>query len=202
VGTNRVYRWNVFKTYDNGAGNWMLNNDADLFGGVPPSNWTDNNALACHISADKDVQRSLFVQKGYPGINAMVYSEVYKSFSSTDGRVAVVMFRVRNTSLADVVWNVYWRYTCYANWSERASVAVNGTCIGGLRSCPGGQVSEMVALTIPASRTSTVIFVSTSGVMGNDIRASQLAFYNNSLVLPAGLELVDDLETATGDYEQ
>jgi hypothetical protein len=38
--------------------------------------------------------------------------------------------------------------------------------------------------------------------MGNDIRASQLAFYNNSLVLPAGLELVDDLETATGGYEQ
>jgi hypothetical protein len=29
-----------------------------------------------------------------------------------------------------------------------------------------------------------------------------LGFYNNSLDLPSGLEFVDDLETATGDYSQ
>jgi hypothetical protein len=29
-----------------------------------------------------------------------------------------------------------------------------------------------------------------------------LAFVNNSLDLPAGLEFVDDLETASGDYSQ
>jgi hypothetical protein len=29
-----------------------------------------------------------------------------------------------------------------------------------------------------------------------------MAFGNNSLQLPAGLEFVDDLDTATGGYEQ
>ena len=33
-------------------------------------------------------------------------------------------------------------------------------------------------------------------------RASALAFHNDSLVLPAGLEFVDDLDTASGGYEQ
>ena len=33
-------------------------------------------------------------------------------------------------------------------------------------------------------------------------RATLLAFVNNSLTLPAGLEFVDDLDTATGGWTQ
>jgi hypothetical protein len=60
---------------------------------------------------------------------------------------------------------------------------------------------------IPPGRVSTVIAVSTTGpalniLSGAQLRQSILAFTNNSLALPAGLEFVDDLETATGDYSQ
>ncbi len=34
------------------------------------------------------------------------------------------------------------------------------------------------------------------------LRSCRLAFYNNSLTLPAGLSYVDDLDTATGGWEQ
>ena len=47
-------RWNVFDTYDNGVG-WAIDNTATLFGGVNPSNWTDGNYRAVHMSSDKDV---------------------------------------------------------------------------------------------------------------------------------------------------
>ena len=46
-----------------------------------------------------------------------------------------------------------------------------------------------------------MIFVST-GSHGGPTRSVILAFYNDSLDLPAGLEFVDDLDTATGGYEQ
>jgi hypothetical protein len=181
-----------------------LNNDVSAFGGVAPSQWTDGDAQACQILPDKDVQRTLFVQKGYPGNNATVYADQWASYSSTNGKVVVVMFRVRNTTGSAIWWNVYWRYTCHAVWNERASVAVNGNCIGAMRACAGGLQSEAVGFSLPANRTSTVIFVATSGIAATaqSVRATELAFYNNSLILPAGLEFVDDLETATGGYEQ
>ena len=59
---------------------------------------------------------------------------------------------------------------------------------------------------LPANRTSTVICVSHAGPYFNIgslyMRATVMGFVENSLQLPAGLEFVDDLETATGGYEQ
>jgi len=55
---------------------------------------------------------------------------------------------------------------------------------------------------------STVVFVSTTGpasiqpASGVYPRSILLGFYNNRLNLPGGLEFVDDLDTATGGYEQ
>ena len=55
-------------------------------------------------------------------------------------------------------------------------------------------------ISVPANRTSTVIFVSaehvpsTSSYYGGS-RSLVLAFYNNCLQLPKGLEFVDDLDT-------
>jgi hypothetical protein len=50
--------------------------------------------------------------QGLPGNeNATVFA---------DGKVATVLFRVRNTTGSDIGWNAYWSYTCYAGWNERA----------------------------------------------------------------------------------
>jgi hypothetical protein len=62
-------------------------------------------------------------------------------------------------------------------------------------------------LTIPKNRTSTVIFqvggsTGWSWCCNSHTRKVVLAFYNNSLKLPSGLEFVDDLDTATGGWEQ
>jgi hypothetical protein len=80
-------------------------------------------------------------------------------------------------------------------------VAVNGFNAWVASSCNSSSAVGLV-LSIPPSRTSTVIFVSTSGQPAPQIRSVILAFQNNSLDLPAGLEFVDDLETASGDYTQ
>jgi hypothetical protein len=59
-----------------------------------------------------------------------------------------------------------------------------------------------LVLPIPPGRVSTAIFVSTSNPMSGETRLSLLAFSNDTFALPAGLELVDDLETASGGWEQ
>ena len=54
-------------------------------------------------------------------------------------------------------------------------------------------------ITLPANRTSTVIFTVPAGYP-NTMRSLFMGFYNNMLMLPTGLEYVDDLQTATGDF--
>ena len=63
------------------------------------------------------------------------------------------------------------------------------------------------AANIPANRTSTVIAVGGSTYGQNlhsnvHTRLSLLAFTNNSLALPNGLEYIDDLDIATGGWEK
>jgi len=201
-----LYRWNVFDTYMNMYA-WLCGNDPSLYGGVPPNRWTDSSATAEQISSDKEVLRTLFCQKGYGGMNATVYSNVFIQYSSTTGRVVVCLFRIRNTMDYAINWTPYFRYTCYDAWGERASVALNGALAwtSGTGQAYGEQVAN-VTLSIPANRTSTVIFVSTSSPGYSPatfhIRSSVLAFCNNSLALPAGLKYVDDLDTATGGWDQ
>jgi hypothetical protein len=82
-----------------------------------------------------------------------------------------------------------------------ASAALNGVSVWSSGGCSSTvQVSQ--TLSIPANRTSTVVFVSSSAPPAGSARSVFLAFVNNSLDLPAGLEFVDDLETASGDYSQ
>jgi hypothetical protein len=204
--SSRVYRWNVFNTYYEGH-NWIFNNDASLFGGVIPAYWTDGNATAAQISSDKEVQRTLFVNKGYPGKNATVYADRFMTYSSTDGKVVVVLFRVKNNAEDFIQWPLSFRYTCYASWSEKASVALNGQNVWVENVSSYGDVPATVTLSIPPNRTSTVIVVSTSGphfdtVSNGFIRVTGLAFVDDSLELPTDLEFIDDLETATGGYDQ
>ena len=189
-----TYRWAVFDTYGNNIGNWMHSNSSELFGGVTPSTWTDGNGKASSLSSKTQSLLALFNKKGYAGHNANVWSQIYKQYSSTTGKVAMALFRVRNSTAKTITWKPHWRYTSYSGWSETASVALNGSNIwsgncGGSLNCTTSH-----SLSIPANRTSTVVFVSTSGSEWNSIRGITLGFYNNSLKLPTGLEFVDDLE--------
>jgi hypothetical protein len=99
-----------------------------------------------------------------------------------------------------IPWTPNWYTTCFSGWGEMASLAVNGVSVWTSGNCnPTVQLAQ--TLSIPANRTSTVVFVaSSSGPAGS--RSLLLAFINNSLDLPAGLEFVDDLDTASGDYSQ
>jgi hypothetical protein len=200
-----TYRYAVFDTYDNGGG-WLMGGELAMFGGVHPSSWTDGGARAYQLSGDKGVLRTLFTKKGYGGKNAVVHAEVRQQVSSTDGRMVLALFRVRNATASPIGWTPVFWYTAYAGWGEMASVALNG--VEAWYSGGGyGTLTGSVALSIPPNRTSTVVFVSggsTPYSVGYGIYARQivLAFRNGSLALPAGLSFGDDLDTATGGWEQ
>ncbi len=203
-GSRATYRWNVFDTYANGHMGWLMNNDSNIYGGIHPSQWTDGNYRAQHLSANTNLLMSLFSRKGYAKWNAMIASEVYHMYSSTSGRVAVALFRVRNNTNSNITWKPHWKYSAYTGWSESAGVAINGSNVWN-GNCGGGTCSRQESISIPKNRTSTVIFTSTSNTNWNwwgslQLRATVLGFYNNALKLPSGLEFVDDLETKADNW--
>lgn len=195
-----VYRWAVWSTYDQAQG-WFFNNDSSLTGGVAPSSWSDGNATAAQISADKKMQATLFNKKAAVSPNSVVWAETWQSYSSTNGKFAGALFRVRNKTAASINWPLNFHATAYLAWGETASIALNG--VNAWTSTVDGFAtnSYSTTLAIPANRVSTVICVA-GGSPASSTRSTVLAFRNNCLTLPAGLELVDDLDTAAGGYEQ
>jgi hypothetical protein len=160
------------------------------------------------MSGDKEVMRTLFTRKGYGGKNALVYADDWVGYGSTNSKHAVALFRIKNTTPSDIIWTPKVHLSAYPAWGERASVALNGVTLW-----DDGSVQRIVTdaavsvpMTIPANRTSTAIFVSSSSpgatASGFTTRSILLAFVNDSLALPAGLEYVDDLDVATGDWTQ
>ena len=200
AGGNATYRWAAFHSYSNALNEWSMQNDPNMHGGVTPAVWTDASGLASNMSSDKEVLRTLFQRKGYATSNALIYNNEWSSFSSTNGQVALVLFRIENTTGSPINWSPNFFYSCYGAWGERASVALNG--VSEMNESANG--SQILTLSIPANRTSTVIFVSTSSQpsVGEGMRLTRLGFIGNSLNLPAGLQFVDDLDTATGGWEQ
>ena len=216
--SGRVYRWNVFNTYDNIAAGFLLGNNPAMFGGVTPQQWTDGKAIASQVSDDKEIQRTLFTQKGYPGTSALVYANTHFQLSSTDGQIVVVMFRVKNTTNASINWSPTFWYSTYGPFGEFASAAVNGVSMFSTTAASATSGSStLVTFPIAANQISTVIFVSTSGwpgttsatfttpapaaaVLSIHFRATVMGLTN--LALPAGLIFLDDLDTATGTWGQ
>ncbi|MFZ4580581.1 MAG: hypothetical protein ACOYOB_19525, partial [Myxococcota bacterium] len=203
-----TFRWNQWgPDYEQAQGAWSMQNNAALFAGVNPSNWSNSNFYAYQMSNSKPVLTSFFIHKAWAGPNAMVWSEVFRSYpDTTQGKHVSVLFRVKNKTASAIAWTPYYYYSSYGGWGEAASIALNGeniwTDTGNCYfNCARGQ-----GLTIPANRNSTVIFmVGASPDWWNSsgyTRALQLGFYNDSLVLPSGLEFVDDLDTAKGGWEQ
>ena len=198
-GSAATYRWASFHTYSNGApGGWALDNNPDFHGGISPQIWTDNNGVASSMSSDKDILRNLFTKKGYAKRNAVVLSEEWSSYSSTNGQVVLTLFRIENTTGSPITWSPSFYYSCYGGWGERASVALNG--VSEMNATSSGNAT--LSLSIPAMRTSTVIFVSTSGSPSGNMRNTRLVFHSDCLDLPVGLQFVDDLDIATGGWEQ
>ena len=204
----RVVRWMTFNTYDQ-AGGWYAGNAASLFGGVAPSNWTDNNYRAKDVADDVDTLRTLLTRKAYvAGPNAVINAESWNDPSSTNGRVTVALLRVKNSTASPVAWTLCFDYTAYSGWGETAGLALNGTEVWS-SATGSASATACVPMTIPANLTSTVILSSPSsppytqsitayyyGVhsMALYTRSNFLAFSNNSLSLPSGLALVDDLD--------
>jgi hypothetical protein len=196
------YRWASFNTYEQSA-DWFASNNATLFGGVAPSTWTDSNGTASQMSADKEVLRGLFNNKKIVAKNSLVCSEIWPYTSSTNGRMCAALFRVKNTTGAAVNWPLAFYYTSYSGWGEIASASINGANTWNSNNNAYGNTSQTVTFSVPANRVSTVIVVSGSTPgYGNSMRSLFLGFYNDSLKLPAGLEFVDDFDTATGGWEK
>ena len=197
----RVFRHMTFDTFLE-ACCWSANNNASLFGGVNPSDWTDGSAEASQMSPDSEILRTLFVRKMHPGRNALVSAERWSDQSSTNGKVTAVLIRIRNRTSSPIAWQPFFYFTAYESWGERASVALNGVSAW---SSTGDHYSDATAsptLTLPPNQTSTIIVVVPSSppwTAGVRYRMNLLAFYNDSLMLPAGLSYVDDLDRVTGN---
>ncbi|MBI3184294.1 MAG: hypothetical protein HYZ28_19345, partial [Myxococcales bacterium] len=195
----RVIRYNVFNTYEYWYG-WSMGNNDIMFGGVNPSTWSDGNGRAWNINPAAGYARSFFNKKLYPGPNALVHMETYAEYgSSTNGKHVAALMRIRNTTGGAISWTPCFYYTSYGSWNEWASLSLNG---GGNWDTGGGNNwsanGVCPTLSIPASRTSSVVVVVGSFYQGSwntYWRSVGLAFYNNSLNLPAGLEWADDLDT-------
>jgi len=136
----------------------------------------------------------------YGGWNTNVYSNEWRSTSSTNGQVVGALFRIFNTLGSQVSWTAYWYYTSYGGWAEYASVAHNGGDYW-TTSASCGVCTVGVTLPFPANRVSTAIFISTSS-QASTTRSTSIIFYSNCLNLPSGLEFRDDLSTAIGGWEQ
>jgi len=206
-GYGSLYRWNVWSSYNQWQG-WFNGNDAALYGGVNPSNWGDNNGIAASMSSTTSVLRTLFTRQG-PRLtqdqgNASVVTDEWYSYSSTNSKHVGVLFRVQNTTSNPIDWSACWYKTSYGGWGEKASIALNGTNVwdSGGNNYGGASSPSCHALTIPAARTSTVIFVSGSTPVGGGTRGVTLAFYNNSLTLPTGLRFVDDLDVKGDGWDK
>jgi subtilisin-like proprotein convertase family protein len=195
-----AYRWARWGTYAHGY--WQMGNNADLFGGIAPSNWT-NSYSAYQMSDDKGILSVLFSERGYSTSNGdakIVAESDTSSHYCSNGQFAAVLFRIKNTTESDYVWEPSWYFTSYGGCSDYASVALNGQHVwdsGGSNYTPGSNRTE--SLTIPAGRTSTAIFVSAG--YNNEHYILDLAFYNGSLLLPEGLEFVDDLDEAENGWD-
>jgi hypothetical protein len=195
-----IYRWMSFNTFDNAQPNWMLGRNDAMFGGVDPQAWGDGNATAGDMG-NVYWLRTLFTRKGYAGRNALIVCEMNMQYSSTNSKHTAVLFRIKNTTEEAIAWTLKFYYTAYQGWGERASVAVNGSDVW---TSIGNHYSNSTAaafLSIPGGQTSTVIVVSASGppvslTGGIYLRSHALAFWDDSLILPDGLEYVDDLDTA------
>jgi hypothetical protein len=171
---------------------------------VNPSSWGNSGYYAWNMSNQAGQMRTLFNRKLWPGPNAMVYSEAYTTpyawGTSNYSRWVAVLMRIRNTTGSSISLSgsgLCFYFSAYGGWGNYASVSLNGASNWSYTSNTS-QGTACVGLNIPARRTSTVVVMSSSYYYTNNNNYGtfnlNLGFYNNSLTLPVGLQLVDDLD--------
>jgi subtilisin-like proprotein convertase family protein len=194
-------RWGRFATHDYNW-NWFYGNTSTWTLGVAPSTWTDGNGKIWSISTDKNLWRTVLANKMniYPTL--CVLSDLWYDGSSTNGKVLVVLFRVKNTTGSAVNWAPAFYHTNYGGWSECSSATINGASTWeNCGTCYAGNCQSQPTFSVPANRTSSIMFAIMS-TPNSSQRAQLLTFYGDTLKLPVGLEYVDDLDTAAGDWSQ
>ena len=156
------------------------------------------------MSSNSELLRRIFHDDGPPigtVSNSTVWSRRNGYTSSTGAQHAFALFRVHNSTDSDINWNARFHATAYSGWSNRASVAINGQNLWCPSSDYGANHHHSLDITIPANRTSTVIFSSSSHYEWSSSMSNTLIFKDNSLDLPAGLEFVDDLDVKPDGWE-
>jgi subtilisin-like proprotein convertase family protein len=198
-----TYRWTKWATYDQHQ-SWFLDNRSELMAGLSPSHWGDSNGCAHQMTDNFDQLCQFYIRFG-PVIgsikNANIYLDRHENHnSSTNSFHVSTLFRIHNSTNQDIEWNVHWYGTSYGGWNEYRSIARNGKNI----TCDGGdnRASDNTNhnISIPPNRTSTVVFVA-SATHPSTSRSLVLYFWNDSLVLPEGLEFVDDFDTKPNGYD-
>ena len=203
AGYRPVLRWGIFSTYDQAQGNWNYGNGGTWTLGIAPSTWTDGSAKIWSITTDKSLWRNVLT-KSMPIYPTMaVIQDSWYDPSSTNGHVLIVLFRIKNSTGSAINWAPQFLHTNCGSWSEHTSLTLNGAgnwSHGG--DCYGNSnCTAQPTLAIPANRVSSVMMAAMSGC-GGGMRAQILTFLNGTLALPTGLQYVDDLDTATGDWSQ
>jgi subtilisin-like proprotein convertase family protein len=202
-----TYRYNVISMKDS-SWNWYMGNATDYTLGVNPSNWSNGNYTANNVTSDKSFWRMVFDKPARNRVGGSIWTEFYDNGCDSDiARYIFVLFRVKNTTGATINWTPTFYYTSYSGWAERSSATLNGANTWAPSdNCYMGNCSANPTFAIPANRTSSIIFAIGSGPLWQPSyqcqRGLSLTFTKGSLTLPTGLDYVDDLDTATGGWEQ
>lgn len=208
ISSSPLYYYNIFSTH-NPSDSWYYSNNVFLTLGVAPSTWTDGRATVSSISSNKDYWRNFFTKRGYGGFSALVWSEEWYQHSSTNGRVVGLLFRIRNiTPNTTITWNLSFQFSSNIGYDEVASLGVNGNqlwssaTLAAQQYC-APQCKQVQPIPIPPNRVSSVMLMVPSGSLQAccNSRSLFLAFVDDSLRLPTGLQYVDDLFTTSGGFE-
>lgn len=201
-----TYRWGRSQGYDNNYG-WPMGNTGDFSLGIAPSTWS-NGGVVANISADKDLWRMTFVNGGRAELGGALINQVITQYSDTNmAEHYFFLFRIQNSTASAVNWAPTYYYSCGGNWSDNTSATINGANTWNSSSaCYAGNCSANPTFAVPGNRVSSVMFAVSSSVGWAPAnfyhRVVLLAFTKGSLKLPAGLKFVDDLDNATGGWEQ
>ena len=202
-----TYRWGRSQGHDNNH-TWPMGNSGDYSLGIAPSTWSNGGVIAS-ASADKELWRMTFVNGGRAEVGGALINQVIPQYSDSNmSEHYFFMFRIQNSTLSSINWAPTYWFSCGGNWSDYSSATINGAntwssssaCYAG--NCPAANPT----FAVPANRVSTVMFAISSSVGWAPAnfyhRLVLLAFTKGSLKLPAGLKYVDDIDTATGGWEQ
>jgi hypothetical protein len=200
-----VCRWNVFDIHEITAQNTygFSFSESTFTCGISPISWFGTNGNIT-LSSDKEVLRTFFNRKCYAKNNALIYSENYFVPNAASARYVLALFRIKNTTGSPISWTPNFYYTS-SNFNPRSYysyVYLNGVQAWLSPTLSIGSANTTIIL--PEHRTSTVIFVSATGPSFNNsgisYKTCRMAFKN--LALQAGLEFVDDLDTALDGWDQ